>query len=330
MTGFDSTGRRGSRVLAGAIVVGTILAILLSSGRARAHFILQAPACYSQQDTLGLPQKSAPCGQADTGSPVMTTGAVTHFQPGDTITVTIDEVIAHPGHYRVALAADQASLPADPVVTAGTMACGTAAVENSPTLPILADGLLDHTAAFSSPQSVQVKLPAGMTCTKCTLQIVEFMSDHGLNPQGGCFYHHCADISIGAGADDGGSSSTDAAGKDATTSGSSGTGGSSGVSGSSGTGAPSGASGSSGTRGASGASGSSGTGAAGGGSGSGGTGGQSGSVSQGGTDASSALPSETSGAGGGCAISVAHRAPAAATLASLAAVAVLFKRRRRR
>jgi hypothetical protein len=55
---------------------------------------------------------------------------------------------------------------------------------------------LKHTAPFTSAQSFEVTLPSNVTCTKCTLQIVEFMSDHGLNNPGGCFYHHCADISI--------------------------------------------------------------------------------------------------------------------------------------
>jgi hypothetical protein len=42
-----------------------------------------------------------------------------------------------------------------------------------------------------------VTLPPNVTCSHCTLQVIEFMSDHGLNNPGGCFYHHCADISVG-------------------------------------------------------------------------------------------------------------------------------------
>ena len=37
--------------------------------------------------------------------------------------------------------------------------------------------------------------------------LIEFMSDHPLNNPGGCFYHHCADISISGGPSDGGSAS---------------------------------------------------------------------------------------------------------------------------
>jgi hypothetical protein len=181
---------------------------------AKAHFVLQAPACYSEQDSQGFPEKSAPCGQSDPSGPVVPTGKVTTFHGGETITITIDEVVTHPGHYRVSLAADQNSLPADPAVTPGVMPgvagatstpCGTAVIETSPALPVVADGLLVHTEAFSGPQSVQVTLP-NMSCTNCVLQVVEFMSDHGLNRPGGCFYHHCANVTIEATAVDAGAS----------------------------------------------------------------------------------------------------------------------------
>ena len=70
--------------------------------------------------------------------------------------------------------------------------------------PVLADGVFVHTTAFSAPQTTTVTLPTTLTCTKCTLQVIEFMSDHPLNVPGGCFYHHCADISIGVAPQDGG------------------------------------------------------------------------------------------------------------------------------
>ena len=43
-----------------------------------------------------------------------------------------------------------------------------------------------------------VKLPAGMTCTGCVLQVTQFMTDHGSNTGGndGYFYHHCANVTI--------------------------------------------------------------------------------------------------------------------------------------
>jgi MYXO-CTERM domain-containing protein len=175
-----------------------VAAFFLVPVPARAHFILQAPANWADQDPSGLPQKSAPCGQADPGTPANPTGIVTPFAPGDAVTVTISETVPHPGHYRVALSTTgQNGLPADPTVTAvGTDQCGMAATESPPVFPVIADGMLEHTAAFSGPQTFTVTLPSDVTCTSnCVLQVVEFMSNHGAP----CFYHHCADITIQAG-----------------------------------------------------------------------------------------------------------------------------------
>ncbi len=164
---------------------------------AQAHFELVAPACYSMQDSSGLPQKSAPCGQADPGTPVQMSGAVTTLYQGQSFTLTIDEKVFHPGHYRVAIAADQSSLPMDPSVTVnGTDPCGSADIEALPTLPVLADNVFPHTAMFTSPQTTQIQLPPNLTCTNCVIQVIEFMSQHGLNNPGGCFYHHCANVNI--------------------------------------------------------------------------------------------------------------------------------------
>ena len=175
---------------------------LLSPSGASAHFVLQAPASWMSQDSLGLPQKLGPCGDEGGGTP---TGTVTAVQQGDTITVTINEVVFHPGHYRIALAVnDRSELPAEPPVTAGSTPCGSAPVQSPPVFPVLADGVFEHSTPFSGPQSVQIKLPDNVTCSKCTLQVIEFMSNHPLNNPGGCFYHHCADLSIQSASVDGG------------------------------------------------------------------------------------------------------------------------------
>ena len=184
--------RRGHMLaLAGAACLS------LSPAAARAHFILQAPPAWWSQDASGVPEKLGPCGNEGGGS---ATGTVTAFQPGQTITVTVDEVVFHPGHYRVALSVNSRSeLPAEPIVTAtSSTPCGSVPIQSPAVFPVLADGVLQHTSAFSAPQSFQVTLPSNVTCTKCTLQIIEFMSNHPLNNPGGCFYHHCADISIQA------------------------------------------------------------------------------------------------------------------------------------
>ena len=160
-------------------------------GLAHAHFILIAPDSWMSQDSFGLPEKLGPCGDEGGGTP---TAAVTAFRSGQAISVTINEVIYHPGHYRVALAvSDRSELPPEPTVTpkAGDP-CGSAAIQNPPTFPILADNVLPHTQPFAGPQTFTVTLPTDVTCTKCTLQVLEFMSSHPAP----CFYHHCADLSI--------------------------------------------------------------------------------------------------------------------------------------
>ena len=165
-----------------------------------AHFKLQSPPSWMSQDVGGSPQKLGPCGDEDDGTDAATpTGIVTAYQVGDTVTVTITELIFHPGHYRISLAVnDRSELDAEPAVTPGNgYPCGSAAIEDPPVFPVLADNVFPHTAPFTGPQTTTVKLPSNVTCTHCTLQIIEFMSDHGLNKPGGCFYHHCADLAIG-------------------------------------------------------------------------------------------------------------------------------------
>ncbi len=195
-------------------VITAALCSLLPAG-ADAHFILKKPEAVGTQDFLGNPQKLAPCGDEGGNSP---TGVVTTFAPGETIAITIDETIYHPGHYRIALAVnDPGELPAEPIVTPGNTPCGSAPIMDPPEYPVLADGLLVHSSPFSGPQTVMVTLPSNVTCTKCTLQVLEFMSDHVLNNPGGCYYHHCANIAISGGempdgGAGGGAGSTTAAG----------------------------------------------------------------------------------------------------------------------
>jgi MYXO-CTERM domain-containing protein len=170
---------------------------LFAPAAADAHFVLHAPESWAAQDSQGQPQKTAPCGQADSQVAAVPSNAVTAFQAGQTITVTIDEVTYHPGHYRVVLSATgQGGLPADPVASPpGT--CESLAIQDPPVFPVLADGMLRHTDPLDGPQSFEVTLPADVTCTRCTLQVLEFMSAE-VGGNGFCFYHHCADISIAA------------------------------------------------------------------------------------------------------------------------------------
>lgn len=180
-------------VLPGAVAAFAVVGLAAES---QAHFILQSPPAMTEQNQLGDPQKAPPCG--DDGSAVPT-GVITTYQAGQTITLTIDERIPHPGHYRVALAInDPSELPEPPPVTVGDTPCGSAPIDPNPVFPVLADGLFVHTESFDGPQSIEITLPDDVSCTNCTLQVIEFMSNHALNDPGGCYYHHCAAIAIEA------------------------------------------------------------------------------------------------------------------------------------
>lgn len=198
--------RRGSFVYRPAVLIprrscqflGLSLLVTgyLGAAPARAHFVLQSPAAAHEQGPLGDPQKAPPCG--DNGSAVAT-GALTAYQAGDVVTITIDETIFHPGHYRIALAMNDISeLPAEPIVTPNNTDCGTVPIMSPPVFPVLADGVFPHDAPFDQPQSIDITLP-DVSCDNCTLQVIQFMSNHGLNNPGGCFYHHCANIAVQSG-----------------------------------------------------------------------------------------------------------------------------------
>jgi hypothetical protein len=176
--------------------------VLVLAPAADAHFLLNAPASMSEQDSFGAPQKSAPCGLSDrpgVADESVPTGIVTTVQAGTTLTIRIRETIFPPGHYRVALAPTQSMLPADPPVTPGSTPCGSTTIDPAPTLPVLADGQLVHTTSPGNrEQTIDVQIPAGMTCTSCVLQVTQFMSNHDINNPGGCYYHHCAIVNITA------------------------------------------------------------------------------------------------------------------------------------
>jgi hypothetical protein len=163
------------------------------------HFRLLEPQGWIMENNLGDPQKLGPCGgtSANAGMP---TNAVTEVQGGRKLHIKIQEMVFHPGHYRIALAVNSRSeLPPDPKVFTRDTDKGpwsvASPIQTSPEAPVLADGLFAHTARQSEPFETDIQLP-NIHCEKCTLQIVEFMAEHGLNPDGGYFYHHCADLRI--------------------------------------------------------------------------------------------------------------------------------------
>jgi hypothetical protein len=185
------------RVIAAAAVAGVTAAPAV----VEAHFKLLEPASWQVEGERGDPQKLAPCGQ-DPNSKA--SESVTRVTGGSKLHLKVQETIYHPGHYRVALAVNsRAELPPDPMTIERTTDRGPvsvwAAIQSPPQLPVIADGLFQHYTRPASPQTFEadVQLP-NITCPKCTLQVIQFMAEHGYNQPGGYSYHHCAELAISA------------------------------------------------------------------------------------------------------------------------------------
>jgi hypothetical protein len=166
-----------------------------------AHFKLLEPQSWLVEDDRGDPQKMTPCGgtSANPGTPSQ---AVNKVRGGQKLHIKIQETIFHPGHYRIALAVrSRAELPPDPEVTTRPTERGpwsvSAVIQNPPRIPVLADGLWAHTSRPAAPFETDIDIP-NINCEKCTLQIIQFMAEHGLNRDGDFSYHHCADLQITA------------------------------------------------------------------------------------------------------------------------------------
>jgi hypothetical protein len=186
-----------------SLLLGSVaLAVLAPDGGA--HFRLLEPASWLQESNIGDPQKMAPCGGTST-DPGKPSGAVTNVQGGDKLHIKLRETVFHPGFYRVALAVNSRDeLPPDPEVKTEPSVNGpksvSATIHYPPSPPILADGLFPHTARFDKEVETDIDIP-NINCSKCTLQIVEFMAAHGLNKDGDYSYHHCAVLQIRANPD---------------------------------------------------------------------------------------------------------------------------------
>jgi hypothetical protein len=178
--------------------------MVLMPAAANGHFKLIEPVSCLIENERGDPQKAAPCGVADIDN-VKRSNVITKAVGGQKLHIKVQETVYHPGHYRVALAINSpAELPPDPEVTTRDTARGpwsvSAIIQNPPSIPVLADGLFVHSTRPDGPMEpfeIDVQLP-NINCKKCTLQVVQFMADHGYNNPGGYSYHHCAELEITA------------------------------------------------------------------------------------------------------------------------------------
>jgi hypothetical protein len=158
---------------------------------ASAHFkFLEPPSSLATENGgKGAP----PCGE---GTP---SGIVTKAQGGHPLTIRLQEFVPHPGHYRIALSVNsRTELPKDPEVVTKDGRSVSAAIDSNFKIPVLMDGAFVHTTTpRDTVWKMDVTLP-NLNCEKCTLQVIEFMAEHGFNQGGGYFYHHCADLQIAA------------------------------------------------------------------------------------------------------------------------------------
>ncbi len=167
---------------------------------AHAHFKLDAPASWIEQDDKGDPQKMAPCGgtMADGGT---RTGAVTEVVGGSMLPLAVTVTIYHPGHYRVALARRINLLPDDPVAVLKETENGPRSdhgvIEENPKPPVLVDGLWLSRERSTAPLSTEIRIP-NIDCQGCVMQVLQFMENHPGVREGGFSYHHCAILNIKA------------------------------------------------------------------------------------------------------------------------------------
>ena len=187
-------------------VLLTVFVTAALSSPAAAHFVLVSPAASLVQNRLGDPQKIAPCGgvsanptRGTPANPGLASNAVTKLTGGSTVHLLVQETIFHPGHYRVALARTAAELPPDPVVTTRDSERGpwsvSAAIQNPPVAPVLADGLFPHTERPTAMWEADIPVP-NIDCENCVLQVIQFMAEHARNLDGDYSYHHCAIVNI--------------------------------------------------------------------------------------------------------------------------------------
>lgn len=163
--------RTNSVVSFAAVLVATAVTLFAKSD-ADAHIEMTSPT------PRYADLKSGPCGRGRTDA---RTKNVHTYKPGQTITVTWDETVPHPGHYRISFDPNGSSAFTDPKT----------ADERSTAAPVLIDGIADKSGRGSYSQAVT--LP-NVECDTCTLQLVQVMTDKAPYGDGDDLYYQCADI----------------------------------------------------------------------------------------------------------------------------------------
>ena len=147
--------------------------VVVAAATAEAHIALRFPTPRTSD------QKAGPCGSSGSkrGS------KITHFNPGETITVEWDETVQHPGHFRIAFDDDGNDDFVNP---------------NNPN-DAFASTLVEPIADTNNESYTQEVTLPNITCDNCTLQLVQVMTT---SVPFNSFYFQCADITLGDGPSD--------------------------------------------------------------------------------------------------------------------------------
>lgn len=175
-------------------VLSAVAGLTLSaSAAAHAHFDLVEPA--PADNSTGGGKGAPPCGPTTASNVINTDQDGKPLQGGHPLRIKISETVLHPGHYRLALGVNSRSeIPADPPVVVDASKISVSSAVQPAVFPILADGLFEHTTGKVPITFMTTITLPNIKCTKCTLQVIEFMAQHSANDGGGYFYHHCADL----------------------------------------------------------------------------------------------------------------------------------------
>jgi hypothetical protein len=206
-------GQKRHGGVAALTTLGTLAFVMLERvPQAHAHISLEQGGTHKSRYGDGV-LKDGPCGMANgvRGTNVYT------YQPGETITITLAEYVAHPSYFRIAFDDDgddafvdpKSIKPIDP-----TRGCPYALgvtndhcdasdfYNNAAVLPNM-DNLNPHVSAASGTKYTwQVTLP-NVECANCTLQIIQVMEDpfgHGPYDNVSDVYHQCIDLVLTRGA----------------------------------------------------------------------------------------------------------------------------------
>jgi hypothetical protein len=168
----------------GKLLLATLCGLLLSANSANAHTRWVTPTPRAGENI-----KLAPCG-ASAGAVVAT------YNEGGTITVTFNEFVTHSGYFGVAIA-NKPNPTSDADFTPLANPLPPPVTNPYPGRMNPAIHIYNTKDQPNDDWNVTFTLPAGMSCSNCVLQVIEYMMDAGPSVPP-TLYHSCADVSVRA------------------------------------------------------------------------------------------------------------------------------------